>query len=118
MNKFYYKMNSFGNVCYVYKDYLHYRLRGGVPLDTIHFVKYEKGIEKEKTGDWVIQNFEIRALVLDKIDETVKYTTIDFIKEGYNRKYKEIYPIVRQSRILKEIKFEDLPDLKFKFEDK
>jgi hypothetical protein len=41
-----------------------------------------------------------------------------FIKERYNRKYKEIYPIVRQSRILKEIKFGDLPDLKFKFEDK
>ena len=118
MNKFYFKMNSFGNVCYVYKDFLHYRLRGSIPLDTIHFVKYENGLEKENIGDWIPENFKIRALVLDKMDETVKYTTIDFIKEGYNRKYKEIYPIVRQSRILKEIKFEDLPDLKFKFKDK
>jgi hypothetical protein len=52
-------------------------------------------LEKENIGDWIPENFKIRALVLDKMDETVKYTTIDFIKEGYNRKYKEIYPVVR-----------------------
>jgi hypothetical protein len=111
-------MNSFGNVCYVYKDILHYRLRGSVPLDTIHFIKYEKGIEYKDTGDWVIENLEIRTLILNYSDDLIKYTTLDFIKESYNRNYKEIYPIVRQSRILKEIKFEDLPDLKFKSEDK
>jgi hypothetical protein len=49
-------MNSFGNVCYVYKDFLHYRLRGSVPLDTIHFVKYENGLEKENIGDWIPEN--------------------------------------------------------------
>jgi Fe-S cluster assembly iron-binding protein IscA len=118
MNKFYFNMNSFGNVCYVYKDFLHYRLRGSVPLETIHFIKYKKGIEYENTGDWVIENYEIRNLVLNDSADLIEYTTLDFIKESFNRKYKEIYPIVRQSRILKEIKAEDLPDLKFKFEDK
>ena len=102
MNKFYFEMGVFGNVCYVYRDVLHCRFRFGKPIETIHFVKYEYGYEKEETGDWVPENFQIRAMFRhDGLDDLKPYTSLEHIKKSFNRHYKEIYNMYDFNKISK-----------------
>jgi hypothetical protein len=100
-----------------------YCFLNSILVDTINYTnefnKENKQKAKEQEEEKALAKEQAKAMLKMLADSNVKNESIDekvdFIKESYNRNYKEIYPIVRQSRILKEIKFEDLPDLKFKF---
>ena len=89
MKTFIFKMNEYGNVCYVYVD------STKPPIDTLYLIETMGKVTEKKTETWTPQSHITKDMFSDYFDE------LDVIKDCYNEKYDDIVERINMEFLLK-----------------